>query len=321
MSDPLVSVLVTAYNAEPWLAETLGSALAQTYPNVEVVVVDDGSTDGTLRVARGFEGPRVQVVGQVNAGACAARNRALAESNGDLVQYLDADDLLAPDKIERQVARLRDEPEGTVASGPWARFRERPGDLGRGGEAGWEDYEPAVDFLVQSWSPGGGMMPNFGWLTPRPLVDAAGPWDERLRKNQDGEFFARVLAQAARVAFCPGAWGYYRSGVTTSVSARRGADVAESLFAAAEGASRAVLGRLDTDAARRACASLWMGVAFQTYPVAPEVGARAEARAAALGGSDAEPGGGRAFQVVRDALGWKAAVRFQHVWYRLRYGR
>ena len=320
MNAPLVSVLVTAYNAEPWLAETLASVEAQTYADVEVVVVDDGSTDGTLAVARSFEGPRVKVVAQTNAGACAARNRAFAEAQGDLVQYLDADDLLAPDKIARQVARLRDEPPATVASGPWVRFRETPGDMGPGGEPGWSDYEPAAAWLVQSWSPGGGMMANFGWLTPRPLVEAAGPWDEGLRKNQDGEFFARVLARARKVAFCPDAWGYYRSGVTTSVSARRGAEVAQSLYAAAESSARSVLGALDTDEARRACAALWQRVAFETYPVAPDVARRAEAQAAALGGSDAQPGGGRAFGLVRDVAGWKAAVRLQHAWYRVRYG-
>ena len=320
MSAPLVSVLVTAYNAEPWLAETLASVGEQAYANVEVVVVDDGSTDGTLAVARRFEGPRVKVVTQPNAGACAARNRALGEAQGALVQYLDADDLLAPDKVARQVARLRDEPEGTVASGPWVRFRETPGDMGEGGEPGWEDYEPAARWLIQSWD-GGGMMPPLAWLTPRPLVEAAGPWDESLLRNQDGEFFARVLARARKVAFCADAWSYYRSGIATSVSARRGAQVARSLYAAAEGSSQALLGRLDSDEARRACAGLWKRVAFETYPVAPEVGRRADARAAALGGSDAKPGGGRPFRLVRDVAGWKAAVRLQHLWYRVRYGR
>lgn len=321
MSAPLVSVLVTAYNAEPWLAETLASVEAQAYPDIEVIVVDDGSTDRTLAVARSFEGPRVKVVTQANAGACTARNRALSEAQGDLVQYLDADDLLAPTKIARQVDRLRSEPEGTVASGPWVRFRETPGDMGQAGEPGWEDYEPAVRFLIQSWDVGGGMMPNFGWLAPRPLIDAVGPWDERLRKNQDGEFFARVLARATRVAFCPDAWGYYRSGITTSLSARRGAGVAQSLFAAAEGSTRAVLEHHNSPEARRACASLWRRVAFETYPVAPEVGRRADAQAGALGGSDVEPGGGRAFRLVRDVAGWKAAVRLQHAWYQIRYGR
>ena len=321
MTAPLVSVLVPAYNAEPWIAETLVSVEAQTYANIETVVVDDGSADGTLAVAKAFEGPHVKVLAQSNAGASAARNRALAEAQGDLVQYLDADDLLAPDKIARQVDRLRAEPEGTVASGPWVRFHQTPGDLGRGSEPGWEDYAPAARWLVQSWSVGGGMMPPLGWLTPRPLIEAAGPWDERLSLNDDGEFFARVLTRATKVAFCSSAWGYYRSGIADSLSRRTDAAAMESARRACEGSVSALLTVDDSDAAKYASACLWQRLAFDAYPAYPGVAREAEARAAALGGSDAKPGGGRAFGLVRDVAGWKTAVRLQHSWYRMRYGR
>src|SRR5262245_15362018 len=91
---PLVSVLIPAYNAESWIADTIQSALAQTWPCKEVVVVDDGSTDGTLAVARRFASKNVLVVTQENQGAAAARNRAFSLCQGDYVQWLDADDLL-----------------------------------------------------------------------------------------------------------------------------------------------------------------------------------------------------------------------------------
>ena len=112
MVNSLVSILITAYNAEPWIAETMDSATGQTWPSVEIIVVDDGSTDATLEIARRYASDTVTVVHQANAGACAARNRALAEARGDFIQYLDADDLLAPDKIELQMNRLAQEPEG-----------------------------------------------------------------------------------------------------------------------------------------------------------------------------------------------------------------
>ena len=118
---PLVSVVVPAYNAERWLAKAVASALGQTYPAVEVVIVDDGSSDGTLAVARRLAGDRVRVVAQDNAGACVARNRGLAEARGELVKFLDADDALAPDAVETQVAAIgsagadgRDVPFGDV---------------------------------------------------------------------------------------------------------------------------------------------------------------------------------------------------------------
>src|ERR1700743_511407 len=124
---PLVSILIPAYNAEPWIADTIKSALGQTWPRKEIIVVDDGSKDRTLAVARQFAGAEVTVVTQKNAGASAARNQAFTLSRGDYIQWLDADDLLAPDKISRQMAVVEKTADGkTPFSFPWGRFMFRP---------------------------------------------------------------------------------------------------------------------------------------------------------------------------------------------------
>ena len=99
----LVSILIPAYNAQYWIPDTIRSALAQKWANTEVIIVDDGSRDSTLEIARRFESARVKVVAQENRGAAAARNRALSLAQGDYIQWLDADDLLAPDKISEQL--------------------------------------------------------------------------------------------------------------------------------------------------------------------------------------------------------------------------
>ena len=319
---PLVSILITAYNAEPWLGETLSSVEAQTHPAIEVIVVDDGSTDETLALAKRSEGPRVKVIHQENAGACAARNRAFAAAQGDLIQYLDADDLLSPNKIALQVEQLARQPEGTVASAPWVRFTETPPPLAdRPDREDWRDYEPASDWLVASWASKNGMFPPFAWLTPRPLVAAAGPWNEGLRRNQDGEFFARVLSKARKITFCPNAWGFYRSGLAGSVSARRGRDVMASLFEATELCAHHIAQVGKGAKIRRAEAALWERFAFEAYPHDRLLALQAEARARTLGGAGLQPGGGRAFEMLRDAIGWKPAVLLQHAWYGVRYGR
>ena len=103
---PLVSILIPAYNAAEYIAATLESAVAQTWPHREIIVVNDGSRDRTLEIARSFEPRGVTVVTQSNQGAAAARNAALKASRGDYIQWLDADDLLAPEKIARQIAAL-----------------------------------------------------------------------------------------------------------------------------------------------------------------------------------------------------------------------
>src|SRR5262245_57417246 len=103
---PSVSILIPAFNAETWLADTLRSAVAQTWEPKEIIVVDDGSRDRTLAIARSFESDSVRVFTQKNQGAAAARNKALSESRGEYIQWLDADDLLAPDKISKQLETL-----------------------------------------------------------------------------------------------------------------------------------------------------------------------------------------------------------------------
>src|SRR6266568_4797527 len=124
---PLVSILIPAYNAEKWLAETLRSALVQTWENREVIIVDDGSKDRTLALARSFESEVVKVFTQKNQGAAATRNRAFSLCHGAYIQWLDADDLISPDKIARQMESLGDSPEPKILlSGEWGSFMHRP---------------------------------------------------------------------------------------------------------------------------------------------------------------------------------------------------
>lgn len=114
-SDPLVSVIVTSYNYGRFLSGAIQSALAQTYPNLEIVLVDDGSTDDTPAVAANYA-DSVRYVRQANQGAARARNAGIAATRGPLVAFLDADDQWFPDKIARQVEHLRNHPEVGLVS-------------------------------------------------------------------------------------------------------------------------------------------------------------------------------------------------------------
>ena len=102
MDAPLVSIIIPCYNARPFVAEAIGSALEQTYVNREVIVIDDGSTDGSQDVVRSFN-KDVRFEAWPNRGAGAARNRGLSLARGEMVQFLDADDVMHPDKLTRQV--------------------------------------------------------------------------------------------------------------------------------------------------------------------------------------------------------------------------
>ena len=114
----LVTVVIPAYNCEPWVAEAIDSALAQDHANVEVVVVNDGSTDGTLSVLRRY-GDRIRLVDQKNAGPPAARNAGLAAARGQYIAFLDADDVWWPTKLSDQVSFLQGHPDVGTAVSTW----------------------------------------------------------------------------------------------------------------------------------------------------------------------------------------------------------
>jgi glycosyltransferase involved in cell wall biosynthesis len=126
MRPDLVSAILPAFNAERYLREAIDSVLAQRHYPIEVIVVDDGSTDGTRALAEGF-GPPVRAICQHNTGPGGARNRGVEAARGAWLAFLDADDLWLPRKIERQLAALADEPEETAVFGRVQAFTERDG--------------------------------------------------------------------------------------------------------------------------------------------------------------------------------------------------
>ena len=206
---PLVSILIPAYNAEAWIADTIRSALEQTWPKKEIIVVDDGSSDRTFLVAREFASETVSVVTQPNAGAAAARNKAFALCHGDYIQWLDADDLISSDKIAAQMAAAeRCANKRTVISSPWGYFMHRPSRVKLTPTPLWADLSP-VEWLTRKWEHNAHMQ-TATWLVSRELTEAAGPWNTRLLNDDDGEYFCRVLLASEGTKFVDGAETYYR---------------------------------------------------------------------------------------------------------------
>ena len=115
--QPKVSILIPCYNAEQWVGQAIESALAQTYLNKEIIVVDDGSTDRRLEVIQRF-GEAVRWETSSNKGGNAARNRMLELSTGEWLQYLDADDYLQADKVEKQIQHLSQYPRADIIYSP-----------------------------------------------------------------------------------------------------------------------------------------------------------------------------------------------------------
>jgi glycosyltransferase involved in cell wall biosynthesis len=206
---PLVSILIPAYNAVRYIGQTLKSAQQQTWPNVEIIVIDDGSSDETLEIAKRFTTQNTRVVGRPHKGASAARNYAYSLCQGDYIQWLDADDLLAPNKIAVQLSYTnRDGDDRMLFSSAWDRFYYRPRRTDRNASALWRDADP-IDWLSTRFEHHL-YMPPACWLMSRTLAESTGGWDERLSLDDDGEFFTRAVLKSDAIRFVPDAWSFYR---------------------------------------------------------------------------------------------------------------
>lgn len=189
-TQPLISVVVPAYNQAHYLAEALQSVLEQRYTNFEIIVVDDGSTDDTAQVAASFSDPRVRYVFQENAGLSAARNCGLHMAKGEWISFLDSDDRFLPTKLERLAAEfVADGQLGLVAG--QAIFID--GD-GRTLDQRVETPLPAdpADLLLGNPIHVGSVLVRREWL------DAVEPFDESLRACEDWDLWLRLA-----LAGCP----------------------------------------------------------------------------------------------------------------------
>jgi glycosyltransferase involved in cell wall biosynthesis len=313
-------VLIPARNAAPWIGQTLASVAAQTWPAIEVIVAESDSTDATREVVRRHLSKAVHLLPPV-AGATAAanRNRALRAAQGEFLQFLDADDLIGPDKVKLQVGRILDRPDD-VASGEWARFLERPEEARFVAEPVWCDLA-AREWLIRAWTGGQPMMQPGIFLVPRSVVDRAGTWHEALTLIDDFEYMTRIMLAAREVRFAAGARLYYRSGNPHSLASRRTPDAWQSAWQSLDLGTRALMASADSAQARAACADLFQQLAFEACLEHEDVARRAQQRAEALGGSRVRMSGGLLFRLLRDVAGWKAAKRVKRACYRLGYDR
>jgi glycosyltransferase involved in cell wall biosynthesis len=306
---PQVSILIPCYNAEKYIGETLESALRQTWPAIEVIVVDDGSDDASVAEIDRFKTAGVRLIRQGHKGAGAARNLAYCGSVGKFIQFLDADDLIDSCKIERQMARIVDHPQ-SVASAEWGRFHSSPNETRFDPEPVWRDLDP-LDWLALSRRDGLGMLLPALWLVPRKIADVAGRWDETLSLGDDGEYFTRILLAAQSVLFCPGARCHYRSFLPGSLSARKSLSAWASQFRVTELCESRVRAREDSERVRRGFALSWQHLAHSCYPYDAGLAECALARARAIHPVAVRPTGGPVFAAVSLIVGWRAARRLQ----------
>lgn len=309
----LVSILIPAFNAEKWIGACIESALAQTWSKKEIIVVDDGSKDLTLKVAKTYEASNVYVSTQNNRGASAARNHALSLAQGDYIQWLDADDLLASDKIARQ---MEDAEPGdrtrVLLSGSWGRFYFHPKRTRFLPDSLWQDLTPTEWMFLKLdenlW------MAIESWLVSRKLSELTGAWDESLHRDDDGEYFSRAISHSQIIRFVPESRVFCRRG-NVGVSSSRSLD--DRKLDSQMTSLRLHIQRLrameDSGRTRDAGLKLLNRWAHVFYPERMDIYQEMKAMAVELGGDIQLPKPRWKYRWIQKIFGWQAAKNTQRM--------
>ena len=259
-----VSIIIPLYNSEAYIAQTIDSCLAQTHDNIEIIVVENGSTDQGYQVVKSIDDKRLSVFQIPTPNAAAARNYGYHKAKGAYIVFLDADDVMASNKIELQLKALSKKPEGWVASCAWAKFKTNTKEAVISPQKVWAIQNP-IDWCLQSWMGGGMMIPGC-WLLPKVVVEKAGLWDERLSLHDDGEFMCRVLLASKGNVFVENTVVYYRQLASSLSRQNQSYRAAKSALEVCESYRKQVLFVKDSPRVRQALAYNYRRFIYEFHP-------------------------------------------------------
>lgn len=309
MNNPLVSILVPLYNAESYIEETITRVLNQTYPNIELIIVDDHSTDNSLDVAKKHSSNRVHIYTNPNKGGNSARNYAFDMCKGEYIKFMDADDYCSDDMIEKQIYRiLKDGDKDTLVFSP-VKMLYPDGKLFLPPRDIDKDYIPGIELLIDIWRGKGWNCPHCH-LMHRDLFIKSGGWDENIIKNQDGEFFARVSANASKSLFISDVFAIWRQtgiGVSSQISLK----AQESMLQTYDIISHLILNYKDNEENRYNCARYIGSFVYRFYPQIEPIMPKVYAILDYLQQPLILPQR-KILEFLRVLLGWKIALRLIH---------
>lgn len=309
--QPLVTTITPFYNSQLHLKSTIESALSQTYKNFELILVDDGSKDDSLVIAKSFKDKRIKIFRQENQGQCVATNVALREAQGEYIQFLDSDDIMAPDKTENQMNSLMRCSGSALGVSKWAFFHGDVREAAFSDEPVFRSSEP-VDWLCSLWSHDT-MMHTNSYLIPRAVLTKGGQYfDESLTLNVDFEFFTRMTLASDHVDYCDSALGYYRKGVKGSKTYSASMSKQRSALKARVTAIRNLLQKENSERTRSASRMALTLLTFSYPALLPE----AKIAVKELKLTHFADFRGRRFGTLVDLLGFEHAVRVRGVYSR-----
>lgn len=311
---PLVSVIIPCWNTEAFIQQCIASVLNQTMQDFEIIVVDNGSTDGSIRAIQALNDSRITLIElSENRGASFAREQGFLKSKGQYIQYLDSDDLISPQKLEKQIAAIMNQ-QNAIAFGDSCFFFDEENPWDKQPEPNHPFYFTSRDtlsFLLNLYGLNGraGMIPIHAWLVPRSLIEEIGSWDLDLTVDDDGEYFCRVMLEASEIHFVNDAPVYYRKHRhRKSLSREQTLKGNKSAFAAAESKLQHCQKKHPEDLRiHKVFAKHFMELADINWPEFPSLTKAALRKVKELGGTPHVPHiGNPVLNRLKFLFGWKS---------------
>lgn len=305
-----VSIIIALYNAEFFIADTLKSVVRQTWKHIEIIVVNDGSKDNSAAIVENLRIPNLTLYNRKNSGQCAASNFGISKATGDLVKFLDADDILSDWCVEMMVLKWRENPNRLVF-GPWHYFIKDLNHVQPSNNVFFKDYEDSMDWYIEVLKTPEAMLAGWMWLIPKTILEKSGGWDERLHLMNDFEFSTRLILHSEGIGFAKNAIHYYRKGLANAMTSKMNDKIALSIYTGVSEACNNVLSVENSQRVKNAFANQFQKWVYQFYPSHKSLVDKMETKIKALGGSELKPQGGKIFKLLNLIFPWKLVMHLQ----------
>lgn len=269
MSNLKVSFVIPLFNSENFISETISSILGQTYHNLEIIIVDDGSTDNSLDIVKSICDDRIIVYSQSNHGACKARNFGFSKCTGDLIQFFDSDDVISADYVAEKVKCFEEFGLGVVVTSKHYRFKNDVSNSFLLAKPLNRSYQTGIDLIIDmadNWK----FFQVSAWMVSRKLYMITDGWDEYLKRNQDGDLFFRLLLVCEKVVFSDVPKSFYRL-TSGSITTGGGAESLRSFLYSVDKYRDNLLMIEDSNRTRLAIASFYTNLMHLTVLDFPDI--------------------------------------------------